>query len=322
MPTTIDETFDTTPSEETLCEQIARAWAARTSGGAAPLTFCEPDGSTPANLYACAMPQRSHRLAPGISVTPTPTSAAETGVLRAIGVNIEVRDATMARCIARLRQVRSWLLEEERSIVLPRSAETILGQKVGNVIGRPPGLTVSDATSFVNAGGLEYDLWAIVSVEPLQSITPVFAGGPGNATEEGEAMATMSLTISAYPVRIRGPVEAIAVTYAPPGGIVQLTRGEIRIVDEAPDNRVLVTSNDPEGIDYVTCEGKTIGQLATAIDALAGWSFTVNDDVDVDTIPANDLLTMASQVKAYIGGGGEGPVSLCIAPPVIDRELG
>jgi len=317
MITTQLEQFSHTPSDITLCQQLGRWWASKTAGAvsaADQLVFCEPTASTPANLYACAMPDKRFRRTIGgaVSITPTTAPPDDTGVTRSIGIAFEARGRTAARCIAMLRQIRSWLMPNERSIQMVRDSATYLGQQIGNVPGFPAaGLAI----------GASLDLWAIVGVDPLQSITVVFQGTPGNATEDGEALATMTLSIRCYPVRVRGAVEAFSALYTPPGGNVSLDRGTIQVVDLNPDNRITCISNDPEGTDHLTCAGRTIWDMVALVDALSGWSIPSTAAFDLSALPANDLITMAGPVTAYVGAGGTGPVKLTVVPQTIDSNL-
>lgn len=307
MTTTID-TFDLVPHDRTLCQQIGRALAARTAGAAIAanrLTFCEDTSSAAANLYASAMPPRAHRLSPAISITTTTAPSGgggDDGPLRTIAVLIEARTTKLMRAVALLHDIRRWLLPSERTIVLPNNAETMLGQKVGRVIGRP-------ATAA--AIGASTDLWAIVGVEPLLSVTPVLSGLPGNATEEGEAMAQMSLIIRAYPVRVRGALEAFLVLYGP--GLVEIMMGTIAV----SATHCTIVSNSPTGATAIALGMKTIGQVRAEIEAVADWSTEDGDDAD-DDAPATALAPM-SATAAYPSGGG--PAAVGRNPTTIDHNL-
>jgi hypothetical protein len=320
------QSFTHTPTDVDLCRQIGRWWAQRTAASPAAadrLTYCEPDASTPANLYACPMPDRRFRKATGggVSITPEPAAHDPAGIVRTIGIGFEARARTPARCIAMLRQIRAWMLPDERALVLPSAATIYLGQKVGRIIGAPADLSAFPPTTPGSgiAFGSSIDVWAIVGTAPLQHPTPVLSGAGGggaggSATAEGEALATMTLLVRAYPVRIFGPREAFTALYAPAGGLVELNRGTI----EVTATHLIITSNAPIGTTTIALAGSTMGQVRTAIGAVAGWSTADGEQVD-NNLSATRLLPMA-ETTAY-DGAGDGPVSVLRLPSTVDQNV-
>jgi hypothetical protein len=312
----ISETFEFTPTDITLCRQIGRAWAARLAGAANAadrLTFVEPGTSSKGNIYAGSLPPRSMRHSPAVGIAPiaAPVSASDNGggPLRTIAVEFTARAATLIRAMAILQAAKTWLLDHERTIVLPRTASTLYGQQVGNVIGMPPSLTGSD-----NGIGASEDLWATVHTAALTNLIPIATGDPNGAgTEEGEAEASMAIVFRVYPVRVRGAAEAFLALYDEE--IIELGRGTIAV----SATHLTITSNSPVGTTAISLAGKSIADVRTLIDAVAGWSTEDGDDTD-NNGAATTLLAMA-ETDAFAAGGGPVGVGRTRTGDEIDGKL-
>lgn len=175
------------PNPDVLCQQIARHWAANTAIGGG-LTFCEPDESTPSNLYACPLPVLAHRLNPAASITLTPNAASPANVrLQTIDLAIEARAITDSGALAMLVDLHDLLWPTDGVFI---HHATHFGQAVHGIPGIPD----------LGAGSVA--LWRIVTLEPVTGPVVVPGGGGGGSpirAESGEAVATMTLSAACAP---------------------------------------------------------------------------------------------------------------------------
>lgn len=181
------------PLPDVLCQQLGRHWATNTAiaGG---LTFCEPDDSTPSNLYACPLPVAAHRLNPAASITLTPNAASAPNVhLQTIDLAIEARAITDSGALAMLVDLHQLLWPTDGVFI---HHATHYGKPVHGIPGIPA----------LGAGSVW--LWRVVTLTPVTGPVVVPGGGTSPVrAASGEAVATMTLSAACAPSEIDWWVE-------------------------------------------------------------------------------------------------------------------
>lgn len=183
------------PTGFTLCEQLCRHWAARSTyqpEGQA-LTFCEPNVSTPANLYAADLPVKSKRreVAASVTVEGHAQSIGDPTSQFTVVVECHAEDPRQAvtlaedlvRCLLDRAGTGRWWFDEPAV----RDATDIRG-----AIGLPA-MTTNAHVGF----------WRVLSVEraggPLVVRPTPNTASPGRSPS-GQSLAVLTLVITAVPV--------------------------------------------------------------------------------------------------------------------------
>lgn len=156
----------------TLCRQLGRHWAAHTSLD--PWTFVEPDDSNPGNVYACAMPQRGHRLATAAALVPIVTAPPQNPNLIALGVEVLAVAATIEDALGVLGDL-AWgvLFPDGRTWFEPATATRPAG-----LIGLPVGAA---------------SVWRIVELQLDGGPVEVPGARIDGLTDEGQRAARLDL---------------------------------------------------------------------------------------------------------------------------------
>lgn len=180
-----------------LCEQIGRWCAAQAAVeiDGEPLVFVEADDSTPGNIYAGAgaMPQRSMRLTPAVSITHEAGAASggQSGEvpLTMHALVLECRAATARIGESVLNALRECLRPEDRPLTVP--ANPGAGVPIEGCIGLHEDV--------ISGGGYG---WKVIEIEVVSEPRAVAIDGEQNSRAGGEAAAEMTVLVHAVSVLI------------------------------------------------------------------------------------------------------------------------
>lgn len=163
-------------TREDMARQLCRYWSRVTtwSGG---LTYCEPDSSTPANLYACPLPPAAMRLSPAASIVLQPSAAAEPNEAVDTGVLV-------ATFVAPSRIEAFMLAGSFEKAFWPAGRSTVLTE-AGR---RPMEIGVADDAT---------EWYRFTEISRIQAPQLIESDGPNQTTEEGYAAVEMFLEVRA-----------------------------------------------------------------------------------------------------------------------------
>lgn len=154
-----------------MARQLGRWWAGSSTQ---LLSFCEPTSTNKANIYATALPARTRRLSPGISITQLPTASnSAMEVAERMSLRIHAVAPTPEESAALLDELVDLLWPDQRPI-LPRD-----GAYTAGIIGVP-----------LEAG--THELWRVV--EFVQQVPPFTSN---IRSSEGEIITSMTIEIHA-----------------------------------------------------------------------------------------------------------------------------
>jgi len=187
------------PTDFTLCEQLGRFWASRSTYQplgqplGQPLTFCEPTASTAANIYSADLPDAPNRreVAASISVE---------GQQQAIGDPM-VRFTVAVECHARTPRDAVALGANLVESLFDRSGA---GRWWFNEPVERDGVDIRGAVGLpAMTNALHVGFWRFLTVEraggPLWVRQPPSSGSPGR-TPSGQALSVLTLIITAVPI--------------------------------------------------------------------------------------------------------------------------
>lgn len=240
------------PTTHTLCEQLGRFWAQRTTTG---LTFAEASSTTAAHIHAAPLPPLGQRPSTGggASVTPAPAGGPapeglDVTTTRLITIEAHASDSRAA--IAMLEDLRSLLRAGERPFADPRTR---------GLIGMP---TLGPAESA--------QVWRVIGIEFVNEPQPLVTGTGPDASPDGEAVASWTIAVRAVPALVAYAFGLWQATVAP---TVTAATAEIDVVAAGARLVLDATPDDQGGGDQAISLGPTsIGALAATIDALGGAS--------------------------------------------------
>jgi hypothetical protein len=257
----------------TLAEQIGRYWAANSALG---LSFAEPRDAVKANIAARSMPDKDHRLSPGVSITPTPVAPSEDQVpTHAIGLAVEVHGKTPREVLGVLEELWTILWPDDRPF--SPVPQTVHGQAVVGIVGAPPATVGGSA-----------DLWRIVEMVPIQIPTHLIGPSDLARSAKGEDIATMTLAAACIRQTITTPSIAMRVS-------VDDTAFEVGTIEVQAGSAVVRTQpngGSVTGVSLLFTTYPTIADIRGAIDALTGLSVTTVD-ASLDARPSTDLVALA-----------------------------
>jgi len=169
------------PTALTMCEQLGRSWALRSSLG---LSFRERETTNATDtIFAAPLPGPDWRGTPAASITPTPAPVSEPGLrVERMGAAIEAHGPDRAAVVELLTDLWALLWPDGGPLSTP--IESQQGQLVTGVLGRPQITSGTVGT---------YHLWRFVAARPVQQIIVVNGGDEAGRDESGEVVATFTL---------------------------------------------------------------------------------------------------------------------------------
>ena len=180
----------------TLCQQLARAWASRSTlvhPDGTGLTFAEDSSNTPANLYAIPLPRLAHRRAHAASITTeAETLSAGEAPAWTFGVVVECHAKTQREAVNLGADLVRRLLPERGQWNEPVTRE---GVELFGAVGFPA-LTP----------GQEIGLWRVLRLEVAGGPRLVPQATPTGRTPDGQDVAVVRLIVEAISLEWQEPV--------------------------------------------------------------------------------------------------------------------
>lgn len=192
MPPAAPGTFTGKPATGyTLCEQLCRLWASRSSlvlpGQDPGLTFAEPDSSDPANLYAGTLPQRNHRLEVAAVLAPENVQRiAPSDPVYQFTVSVECHARNPREAVDLGADLVRHTLWREGKRGMWNEPVTRDGHDIRGAVGFPavePGEHVA--------------VWRILSLEQASGPRWVPQASPNQRSFDGQALAVVTILITA-----------------------------------------------------------------------------------------------------------------------------